>query len=125
MELAPSDTLLSFEVTFDSTGLDVAMSVYDVTSGSAVLVQGPTAMILVAGYTYQGHFTGTLDHNYVILKAVYTDNTFATFDLDYAQGSESIVVQDIGGGGGSSASTACAVVGYVIENENLIGFVNC
>ena len=115
MNLAPAGVNLSFEVTFDSDSLNVAMSVYDTTSGSPILVQGPLAMASVYASTYFGRFTGLSGRTYVLVKAVYTDNTFTTLSPDYAQGSESIAVVDIGGGSGSTNS--CAVVGVVYDNN--------
>lgn len=124
MQIAPANVACSFEVTFDANNLHVAMSVYDVTGSTPTLVQGPSAMQLVADYTYQGKFTPDAGSKYVIIKAVYTDNTFGTLSPDYAQGSESIVGQDFtpsGGGGGGG----CEVVGVVIPNPVLVGVVEC
>lgn len=124
MELAPSGVSLTFEVTYDQPGLNVAMSVYDTTGVSPSLVSGPTAMALVVGNTYYGKFQGSQGHTYVIYKAVYTDNTFTTVDTDYAAGTESIIAEDISGGGGGGGSTA-DVIGYVIPNPTVIGYVKC
>lgn len=124
MTIAPANDTCSYEVTFDANNLHVAMSVYDVTGGSPVLVQGPTAMPLVADYTYSGKFTAAIGHQYVMIKAVYTDNSFATLSPDYSQGSESVVGVDFtpsGGGGG----TTCEVVGIVIPDVTVVGIVEC
>lgn len=91
MNLALADKSHSFEVTFDNPALSVAMSVYDDSGVSPTLVQGPSAMDLVIGNTYRGKFTPELDKQYVILKAVYTDGTFAALDSNYSQASESIL----------------------------------
>ena len=101
MEVVPA-TEFAFEVTFDSPSLDVASSVYDVTSGTPTLVTGPDAMTAVdaALNTYFGQFTPTNNKQYVIVKAVYTDGTFATLDTTYAQGSESVLCKNAAGGGG-------------------------
>src|SRR5512135_1479860 len=93
MEITQGGIEISFEVTFDSPTLNVAMSVYDVTGLSPVLVQGPSAMTIVHANTYQGKFTPITGHNYVIFKAVYTDGTFTVLDTNYAAGSESISAQ--------------------------------
>lgn len=90
MNIAPAGKVLSFEVTYDSSILDVAMKVYDDSGPSPVLVQGPTAMDLVVGSTYRGKFTAGNGKGYIIHKAVYTDPSFTTLHPDYAQGSESI-----------------------------------
>lgn len=122
MELAPAGVSLSFEVTFDSPTLDVAMSVWDNSGSSPVLVQGPDAMGLVSGNTYQGKFLGDTGKSYIIIKAVYTDDSFDTLDDNYSAGSESIVVVTL-----ASAPPAAIgnVVGYVIETETVVGVVDC
>lgn len=124
MELVPADVDLSFEVTFDSPTLDVAMSVFDTTSSPATLVQGPIAMQSVVGNTYVGYFNPDISKTYLIFKAVYTDDTFETLDDNYSQGTETIVAEDIGGGGGSSSQCG-AVIGFVNNPQNIVGFVNC
>jgi len=125
MEFAPTGAQLSFEVTFDNPSLNVAMSVYDVTLSSPVLVQGPTAMTIVFGNTYQGKFTPTINGKaYVILKAVYTDNTFTTLNSAYSQGSESIIVESLSSGGGGT-TLVNPVIGYIDDNNEVMGLVNC
>lgn len=112
MELAPSGVPLSFEVTFDSPSLDVGMKVFDDTGSVPVPVTGGVvAMLHVYGNTYRAKFTGEEDKSYIIIKSVYTDNTFTDLDTDYAAGSESIVVQDLTP---SSSSCDCSVVGFVV-----------
>jgi hypothetical protein len=123
MELAPADVPLSFEVTFDANDLHVGMSVYDDTGLTPILVAGPSAMTLVADYTYRGKFTAADGRNYIIIKAVYTDDTFSTLNPNYSQGSESIVAQVIGGGGNSSPPDG-AIVGFVIPNDIVIGLIS-
>src|SRR5271166_4586886 len=122
MELAPAGIPLSFEVTFDVPGLPVAMSVYDDSGASPVLVSGPIAMANVVNATYRGKFTGLAGKNYIVFKAVYTDGTFATLSSNYAQGSESIVCQNMPG---ISGPGGCNVVGFVSNNCPVIGPVNC
>lgn len=92
MQLVPAGQQCSFEVTYDLPGLDVAMSVFDV-SASPVLVSGPAAMANVVGSTYYGKFTPLANKQYVIHKAVYTDGSFSTLSPDYSQASESIVAE--------------------------------
>lgn len=123
MNLAPGGLQLSFEVTFDSDTLHVGMSVYDTTTSSPNLVQGPTAMVNVLAGTYVGKFIPTTGRSYVIVKAVYTDSGLTILSPDYSQGSESIIAQDIGGGG--SGPTGGAVIGYVNNNNTVVGLVNC
>lgn len=119
MELAPARVSLSFEVTFDSPSLDVGMSVYDDSGEEPELVSGPSAMALVVGNTYRGKFTAADGKSYIIIKAVYTDDTFEELNSDYAAGSESIVTQVIGGDPPTEN-----VVGYVDASE-VVGLVNC
>lgn len=121
MELAPAGVVLSCEVTFDRNNLPVAMSVYDDSGANPVLLLSPFAMALVAGNTYRGKFTGDPGKNYIVIKAVYTDDTFLTLDDNYSQGSESIVAQAIGPGGSSGPS----VVGLIDNNLAVTGRVTC
>lgn len=124
MELAPVGVPVTCEVTFDSPSLNVGMSVYDVTN-SSTLISGPTAMTLVAGNTYQGKTPDLLSaHSYVVIKAVYTDNSLTTLSPDYSQGSESLYAQDAGGGGGGSTDVP-SVVGLIDNYLPVVGYVNC
>lgn len=122
METAPANVPLPFEVTFNS-GLAVAMSVFDVTTGSAVLVSGPAAMIDLSGLnTYFGQFTAAVNKNYIVVKAVYTDGTFATLDTDYPQGSESFTTVS---SGSSSSSSDCDLVGFIQGTNVVVGLIEC
>ncbi len=109
MELVPAGVPLSFEVTFDSAGLHVAMSVYDDSGSSPVLLLSPFAMTLVSGYTYRAKFTPAANKSYIIIKAVYTNGLFTTYNPDYSQGSESIYAENLAVGG----SQPCSVVGSI------------
>lgn len=95
MNIAPN-VECTFEVTFDSPSLSVAMSVYDTSGISPVLVSGPAAMTSVVGNTYIGKFTPVNPKEYLIFKAVYTDGTLTTLSPDYSQSSESIIAQTTG-----------------------------
>lgn len=125
MELVQSGVSSPYEVTFSLPDLDVGMSVYDTSGLSPVLVLGPVAMDLVYGNTYYAKFTATEDKSYVIVKAVYTDGTFTTLDDTYSQGSESIYAKDISGGGGGGSSNGDTVIGFVTNDDQLIGVVTC
>ena len=64
-----------------ATGLFVAATVYDVTSGTAVFV-AQIAMIDVASLgIYEGLFTPLAGKSYLIISAVYTDGTYTVPDL--------------------------------------------
>lgn len=103
----------SFEATWDASGLPAAMSVYDVTGVSPVLVSGPTAMISIPGsYSYYGKFTPQAGKEYFILKAIYVDGSFAAFDPDHAQSTETIRADDPG----VIAASPNAIIGYVQNN---------
>ena len=122
MELAPSGVQLTFEVTYPTSRLPVAMSVYDTTGDTPILVQGPTAMLNVSDTnTYIGNFTAQDNSTYLILKAVYTDDSFEYFNNDYSQGSETIVTSDSGGGG--SSTSLCPLVGYIMPFNTVVGFI--
>lgn len=96
MNIIPAAVEVSFEVTFDQPGLPVAMSVYDDSGVSPILVQGPSAMLNVVQNTYRGKFTGTLGKVYLVVKAVYDDGTFAVIDTDFPQGSETVYAGSVG-----------------------------
>jgi hypothetical protein len=122
MNLAPANTQLTFEVSFDQPSLNVAMLVYDTTGVSPVLVQGPAAMTnLALTNTYQGKFTPDPSKTYVLVKSVYTDNTFTTLSPNYESGSESIVSESFF----QSSSDECNTLIGFICNPTLIGLVVC
>lgn len=82
---------LPYEVNFGVQGLlYVAMTVFDESGPSPVLVQGPSPMLNTAGGMYRAKFTATAGKSYSILKTVYTDGTYTVRDDDYAEGSETI-----------------------------------
>lgn len=121
MELVPAATL-SFEVTYDSPSLFVGMLVYDDTGSNPVLVQGPTPMLNVVGNTYRAKFTPLEGRSYIIVKQVYTDNTYTVVSSAYAAGSESIIAENLSGGGSAGG---CSIVGYVNQSQSIVGYVNC
>ncbi len=120
MEFAPAGINLSCEVTYDSPDLYVGMSVYDDTGDEPVLLLSPFAMVNVAHNTYRGKFAAVAGRAYIVIKGVYTDDTFTTLSDDYSQGSESIVAQNL-----TLASLGCSVIGYVENNLAVIGRVVC
>ena len=94
MQYVSNEIELPFEVTFDSSSLNVGLSVYDVTS-SPVLIAGPTAMVNVVGNTYLGKFTPQFGKRYLVTKNVYTDNLLNVLNTDYANMSEAFVCQGV------------------------------
>lgn len=91
MEQVPAGISLPFDYTAydEATDLDIAMNVYDTTTGTPSFVS-QNAMEHVLLGSYVGFFTPTDQHSYLIEKCVYTDNTFATPDPNYSPGSETI-----------------------------------
>lgn len=120
MEFVPAGVPLSFEVTFDSPDLDVAMTVYDDTGADPVLLLSPFAMVLVYGNTYRAKFTPANGKSYIVIKGVYTNDAFEDLDPNYSQGSESLYAQYAG-----SSPGGCDVVGIVDETCDVIGVVDC
>jgi len=96
MELVQPGSLLPFEyAAFDlSPSLFVAMSIYDVTSGSPIFLT-TTAMNHVVNGIYFGTFTPLADKAYLISKAVYTDGSFTTPNTSYPPQGESIFASSI------------------------------
>jgi hypothetical protein len=123
MELAPANVPLFFEVTFSSSALPVAMSVYNVSGESPVLIQGPLAMVNVIANTYLGSFTASQGLSYLIFKAVYTDDTYEILDENYYQASETIIAEALATNGGVGAG--CSIIGYVVCTNTIPGLVNC
>lgn len=119
MELVPAGIPLSFEVTFDSSALDVGMTVYDDTGAYPDYVTF-IPMILVYGNTYRGKFTAQNGKSYILVKAVYTDDTFTDFNLNYSQGSESIYAKNPDNG---STPNLDSVIGYVEPSPTVVGFI--
>ena len=56
----------------------VAGTVYDVTSGVPSYIEGPLAMVDLGNGVYQGSFTPTLNHSYLVIMATYDDAGFTT-----------------------------------------------
>lgn len=96
MQFTEAGVALPFEVTYDSPSLFVAMNVFDVTTGTPVLVvQVP--MLNFSGNSYFAQFTPTAAKSYAVNKSVYTDGTYVTVDTDYSQGSDSFRADDFAG----------------------------
>lgn len=88
--------------------LFVAMSVYDDTGASPVLLLSPFAMTQVRSNVYRAKFTPASGKLYIAFMAVYTDATFATLDSAFSavEQAVSVTAQNI-------FPTPQSVVGYV------------
>lgn len=118
MQLVPAGTPASFAASFNASDLSVAMSVYDDTGANPVLLLSPFSMSYVAANTYRGKFTPANGKTYIILMAVYTDNTFTTLNASFQVQSQSVLAQYL-------SSPPSEVVGYVDDSETVTGVVNC
>lgn len=78
----------SFPLTFSTidatSSWDVAAKVYDVTTGTPVLVSTVTLSPTIVSGVYVGAFTPAADKAYFVITGVFTDGTFATPDTDYS-----------------------------------------
>jgi hypothetical protein len=92
MQIAPAGVPIPFEYSaYDlSTNLNVGMEIWDVTTGTPVIVGSVVPMTYVDKGTYFANYTFTANKIYVINKMVYTDNTFTTPLTTYSPGSESL-----------------------------------
>lgn len=120
MELVPAGVPITFAAAFDSSGLPVAMSVYETTSGTPVLLLSPFAMGAVVGGVYCGRFTPGNGKSYVVVKAVYTNGSFSAFNPAYEQQCESVYAQYL-----NSNNSGGEIVGVVDTNSTIIGSVVC
>jgi hypothetical protein len=91
MTRVPSGVRLNFEATWDAPGLPAAMTVFDDSGVSPVVVQGPTAMLNVISNSYRGFFTPTDGKTYFVFKAIYTDGTFTALDSVHPASTETFI----------------------------------
>lgn len=71
--------------TYDqATGLFVAGSIYDVTTGAPSLVGSPIAMTDESNGVYVGSFTPVAGKSYLVISAVYLDSGFTEVDTSRA-----------------------------------------
>lgn len=95
MNEVTAGTELPFEVTFDSPSLEVALKIMDVTAGVPGTLVGTVPMVNTINNTYGALYTPLVaGKKYITNKAVYTDNTYATRDPNYSEGSESFKTKD-------------------------------
>jgi hypothetical protein len=115
MEQVPAGVSLPFEVSYE-TGLSyVAMTVYNTTTGSPVLV-GTYPMTETLYGTYLAFFTPTVNNSYLLHTQVYTSNTYTTPDGVHSSGSETFIgVNSINGApGGSNGAVQAAIQQFTI-----------
>jgi hypothetical protein len=85
MQIVEADTPFTFYYAAfsEETGLEVAALVYDVTTGSAVLL-GTVAMAHQAFGVYSGNYTGEAGSTYLVICAIYTSSAYTTPTSDAA-----------------------------------------
>lgn len=96
MNVVPSLKPINFEYSaYDGQGtLSVGMRVYDLSTGSAVLVTA-VPMTHVFNGTYWGTYTfpaNSSGKNYLIQKSVYTTNSYAIVSTTYSPGSDIVEI---------------------------------
>jgi len=105
--IVPSNKSICFEYSVYSgdSARPVAMKIYDLSTGTAVLVT-TLAMTHVFNGSYWAAYVfpnSGANKNYLIQKSVFTDNTFATIDGTYSPGSEIVEVNGFDNNQGRSA----------------------
>lgn len=94
MPLAPAGLPINLPAVFPGANpAFVAMSVYDDTGTSPVLLLSPVLMAPVHADCYRGKFTPLVGKLYVAYMAVYTDGTFTTLDAAFAVYQQAFSVQ--------------------------------
>lgn len=121
MNLIASNFPVTIDVTYDSPGLFVGLSVFDMSTGAPVQVGGVIPMPNVPdSNSYAKNFTPAANKPYLFLKQVYTDGTYTVVDANYSPGSEGAYASDIV----STTNLILARVGGQNANEtNLLGFL--
>lgn len=91
----------------------VAWSLYDLTSGSPVLVTGPLAMVNVVGNGYSASFApSTAGKLYVAFMGVYTSSAFTALDPAFAAVQQFIAMSS------QNLAPVGGVVGTVVCNNS-------
>ncbi len=104
------------------SGLNVAASIYDITTGSPVfVVKVPMVEVLLGSYA--GVFTPSNGKVYDIISLVYTDPGFTTPDPDRAPGTETVQTYNFPGGSGPSPTPTAKEV-IIQANTNLQAIVS-
>lgn len=94
--LVPAGIPVNFTAVFNApTPSRVALSVYDDTGLTPVLLLSPVQMNQVSDNVYSGKFTPQAGKLYVVFMAVYTDATFTVLDNSFktAEQAFSVVAQ--------------------------------
>lgn len=109
--LLPAGIPANFTAIFNNpTPAFVALSVYDDTGLTPVLLLSPTAMNQVTSNAYSGKFTPAAGKLYVVFMAVYTDATFTTLDNSFKTAEQAVPV----------------VAQYLTPPvQNVVGLVDC
>lgn len=101
------------------SGLNVAASIYDITSGTPVFVVKVPMVEVLAG-SYAGVFTPQNGKVYDIISLVYTDPGFTILDPDRAPGTETLQTYNFPSSGGGGGQTV-----YIFQsNLNLQGVIS-
>lgn len=87
---APLDLILMNYGAFDqNSSMLVAANIYDILTGSPVLVSQVPFIEVFAG-TYFGSYIGIIGASYVVNTSVYTDDTYTEVDNDRPSGSDAL-----------------------------------
>ena len=121
MLLIPSSVPVPIEVTFDAPSLFVGLSVFNMTTGSPVLVGSVLPMANVSGEnTYVRNFTPAVNTPYLFLKQVFTDDTYTALDEEYSSASEGAYASDMLT---SLALILSRIGGQNASESNLLGYL--
>lgn len=96
-------------------GLNVAASIYDITTGTPSFVSKTALQEIISG-SYFGIFTPVIGKLYAVITLVYLDPGFTTLDPDRAPGTETIQAVDLSGGGGGGDLTQIAQLVATLQN---------
>lgn len=113
------------EVTYIETGLFVQASIYDLTTGTPVFVGTVNLMEITPG-TYVGTMIGAAAKAYLVVKRVFTDNTYAVVDSNFSPSSEAFQAVDLSGGGGGTPGSTGSLFELIaiVGDAPIIGLVD-
>ena len=78
---------LNYPTADQTSSLFVRANIYDISSGSAILLGFVNMTERIAG-VYSALYTGASTKTYLAIATVYTDGTYATVDTNFAPGAE-------------------------------------